>query len=493
MHQAVAPITHRGPLRRNVLIVLVAVILAAAVYEGGLLVVAALLILLAGAALVTNPVPAIAVAITLPIAIETDWPSSVHLLTFYNQISGTKVAPVELLVFVAVIAGLLDHGGVRVAVRRLGMLRPALMLLVVGLLVGAITGVSSGVTVFKVINDSRDSYEIFLVPIAVVCIVGYRVSLRTALAYVFGLTSLKCVVGVLAYVAHQSSPSGSSHLTYYLAPTNILTMFALLYLLAARMQRVPLPRWMWLSTLPLLASLTLSERRSFWLGLILGVLLLVVLLLGPLGRRLLVPGVAIIVLTFVLTLSGHVGNSFLSSNSSSTAGNGTSLSGRLLSLNSTTLAANPNDRYRTEEQRNVLADLAKAPITGLGLGNNYVQHYPESYEDITHLYVHFAALWWWMKGGIVALIGYVLLIVSLVVAGVRIFLGHPDRTVAAAGIAAAVGAAGFAFAELTATFAGPDIRSSIVIGGLIGLLAVGLRETNASTTPSRRFFMAPPQ
>jgi hypothetical protein len=475
-------------MRRSVLIALTTFVVAVAVYEGGLLVVAALIVLLAAAALLTKPVLAIAVAVTIPIAVEPDWPSSVHLQAFYNLIPGTKIAPVELLVFIAVIAGLLTLGGVRDAVGMLGMLRPALMLLVIGLLVGAITGISSGVGVTEVINDSRNAYEIFLVPIAVVCIVGHRVSLRTALTYVFGLTSLKCVAGVVAYVIHQSSPSGSSHLTYYLAPTNILTMFALLYLLSARMERVRLPRWMWLSALPLLVSLTLSERRSFWLGTMLGVVILVVLLVGPRGRRLLLPGIAIIALTFALTLSGHIGGSWLDSNSSATAGNGSSLSGRLLSINPTTLSANPNDRYRTEERRNVLADLAKAPITGLGLGDNYVQHYPESYEDISHLYVHFAALWWWMKGGIFGLIGYVVLIILLIAAGVRVFLGHPDRAVSAAGIAAAAGSAGFAFAELTATFAGPDIRSSIVLGGLIGLLAVGLRETDASAAPSRRFF-----
>ena len=391
---------------------------------------------------------------------------------------------------IAVIAGLIDLGGVREAIRMLGMLRPALMLLLIGLLVGAITGVSSGVGVKEVINDSRDAYEIFLVPIAVVCIVGRRLPLRTALVCVFGVTTVKCIVGVLAFVVHQSSPSGGSYLTFYLAPTNILTMFALLYLLSARMQRVRLPRWMWLSTLPLLASLTLSERRSFWLGTMLGVVILVVLLLGPRGRRLFIPGIAVIALTFALTLSGQIGGSWLGSDASATAGNGSSLSGRLLSINPTTLSANPNDRYRTEERRNVLADLATAPITGLGLGNNYVQRYPESYDDISHLYVHFAALWWWMKGGILGLIGYVLLIISLIVAGTRMFLGHPDRAVSAAGIAATAGSAGFAFAELTATFAGPDIRSSIVIGGLIGLLAVGLRETDATGSPSRRFFQS---
>jgi len=91
-------------------------------------------------------------------------------------------------------------------------------------------------------------------------------------------------------------------------------------------------------------------------------------------------------------------------------------------------------------------------------------------------YVHFTALWWWLKFGILGLAAYIAWTATLIATGLTVWRRHPDAIVRACGLGAGLGIVGLAIAELTGTFAGADPRSAIVIGALAGLLEAARRD-----------------
>ena len=84
---------------------------------------------------------------------------------------------------------------------------------------------------------------------------------------------------------------------------------------------------------------------------------------------------------------------------------------RAASLNPTSIEANAEDRYRLDERANVLAEIKRHPITGLGMGIPWAATAQtlslESGEGEGREYVHFAALWFWLKLGILGLCAYI--------------------------------------------------------------------------------------
>ena len=121
-------------------------------------------------------------------------------------------------------------------------------------------------------------------------------------------------------------------------------MVALLAIITAIVARLRPPLWMLLGTPLLIASLVLSYRRSFWIAAVLGVLLVVLLALSPVGRRLLVP-TALFVAAGIWLL-GSI--NFQSQNP---------LVKRAASLSPTSLTTNVEDRYRIDERANVWGEL----------------------------------------------------------------------------------------------------------------------------------------
>ena len=143
-------------------------------------------------------------------------------------------------------------------------------------------------------------------------------------------------------------------ITYKEPTSNWMMMIALLALFATVLARVRPPLWMLLGSPLLFASLLLSYRRSFWIAFVLAALLVLLLGLSPLGRRLLLPvalgiGVAI-------WLAGSV--QFQSQ---------LPVIKRVASLQPSRVEANVEDRYRLDERANVLAEIGRHPITGLGM------------------------------------------------------------------------------------------------------------------------------
>ena len=107
---------------------------------------------------------------------------------------------------------------------------------------------------------------------------------------------------------------------------------------------------------------------------------------------------------------------------------------RLTSLSPSKLAANPEDRYRIDERRNVVAELRDHPVAGLGMAQPWAARYPLSVEhEGGRFYVHFAVLWWWLKMGILGLVAYVGVMAAGVVLGLRIWRRATDEVIRAGG------------------------------------------------------------
>ena len=209
----------------------------------------------------------------------------------------------------------------------------------------------------------------------------------------------------------------------------------------------------------------LSYRRSFWIATVLGLLLVVLLALSPVGRRLLVPTALFVAVG--IWLLGSI--NFQASSP---------IVKRAASLSPSSLTTNVEDRYRLDERANVVAQLEKKPITGLGIlvpWEATARPLPIEHEDARE-YVHFAALWWWMKLGILGLIAYPLLLLSMGRLAWKVWRKATEAIVRAFGLASLCGIAGLLVAETTATFTGAELRFTVVLGGQIGLLALLARE-----------------
>lgn len=455
-----------------------ALVIAALSAKFGIAALALPLVVAAAIALLARPALAVAIAVSLVIIVEgsSSWGPSSLPSHVYDIVPGTKVAGHEVLLLLGTLAAVLERRARRLPILLPSPYGPAVGLLALGLLAGAWTGHEAGVGVNGLIVAGRNVVPVILVPFMVVQVVTDERRLRYALGLAAALCAFKAVAGLLAYVTGQTGFSdGGENLTYYEAPANIIMMFFTCFAAAAALTRVQLSRWVWLALPLVLASLALSLRRSFWIGTVLGLVLVLPIAVGS-GRRFAIPAMAAIGVAIYLAVSTG-GQLAAGSSGSDKSG---SLRDRLSSISVSKIESNPQDRYRIGERRNVVAALRESPVAGLGLGIPYRQRYPLSLSDITHEYVHFAALWWWMKLGILGLLAYVALLATTVFAAARVWLRHPDAVVRAAGLAAATGIVGLGVAETTGTFAGPDPRSSVVVGAIAGLVSVAWKQSSGA-------------
>jgi hypothetical protein len=432
----------------------------------------------AGAALlVAEPRAAVLAAVAAFVIPEGSELWGVPLATrFYEPIAG-PVGPVTLLWMLALVAVLLD------AVRRRELALPPASLAVpltlvaaafaFGMVNGALGGRADG---FALLGAPVSVLPIVVLPLLVVNVLRTPEQVRGAFGVGAALAVGKAALGLVVLQLGLTgwTEGGDPPLTYYEATPNWLTMALLLGVVAAALQRVPMPvwlRWGW----PLaLACLALSYRRSFWLAALLCVALVVVLATGPTLRRLIVPAVLVLGLGGVLAVRSDVGPTFSGP-----------LAERAASINPSAVRRNEQDRYRLAERRNVVDELRRRPVAGLGFGVGWRGTSPLPFEyDFGRLYVHFAPLWWWLRGGLLGVVAYAWLLVAGAVSGVLVFRRHPDRAVGIGALALGVGLVGYLVADLAGTIAGPDQRGSLLLGTVVGMLAAARRTVPARPGPT---------
>jgi hypothetical protein len=382
-----------------------------------------------------------------------------HLYTHvYRQLT-----PIDLLVTLTVISVGLDLVVRKRALARLP--RPlvfASCLLALGMIGGAATGHAAGLGLRSVLLGEDVLAYLLLIPLAVANLDIGLERIRALLLGAVGLAAIKAVLGLIEVVGHKGTPiEGVSTLTYYEPTANWLMLIALLGIVVALVARMRPPLWILACAPLLLASLLLSYRRSFWIAVVLGLLLVVMLGLSPTGRRLLVPVTLMLVVAVWLLGSVHLQDSQAP------------IVRRVASLNPSKLEQNAEDRYRLDERANVLATIRAHPVSGLGMLVPWtastkplsVEH-PEA-----RLYVHFALLWFWLRLGILGALAYLSIMVATALLAWRVWRARSEPLFKAFGLASLCGIAGLVTIESTATFTGIDPRFTVVLAVQIGLLA----------------------
>lgn len=420
------------------------------------------LLLVLVAILLMRPLLCVCLAVGLAILCEN---VSFGLFTFQAHLYDAlykRLTPLDGLVLLAAVAVALDILRHRRPLRFPRELRVTDGILVLGMISGIVVGKSGGAGLKSVVLAENVIFYMLLLPLAIANLRVEPSRLRLVLGGAFALAVVKALLGLAELAAHKGiAIEGSASITYYEPTANWVVMIALLGIVAAVLARLRPPLWMVLSMPLLIASLVLSYRRSFWIATVLSLLMVVLLALSPVGRRLLVP-TALFVAAGIWLL-GSI--NFQSSSP---------IIKRAASLAPSSLTASVEDRYRLDERANVLAQLEKKPISGLGIlvpWEATTRPLPIEHEDVRE-YVHFAALWWWMKLGILGLLVYPLLLLSMARLAWRVWRNATDSLVRAFGLASLCSVPGLLAAETTATFTGAELRFTIVLAAQIGLLAL---------------------
>jgi O-antigen ligase len=410
----------------------------------------------------TRPLLAVSIAVVVPILFEG---ASFGLLTFMSHVYDPfykRITPVDVLVLIAVAAVAIDMLRDRRALRYPRELRLPHILLALGMLSGIAIGKTGGSGLKSLVLAENLLAYLLILPVAIANLNIDRARLRLLIGGAFALALFKAFVGVVEIGTHKGvSIEGSANLTYYEPTANWVVMLALLGIVAAVLARLRPPLWMLLGSPLLIISLVLSYRRSFWIAAVIGLLLVLLLALSPVGRRLLVP-TALFVAAGIWLL-GSI--NFQSQNP---------IVKRAASLSPTSLSSNVEDRYRIDERANVVAMLEEKPITGLGIlvpWQAVARPLPIEHEQARE-YVHFAALWFWMKMGILGLLAYFALIIATARLAWRVWREQTEPIVRAFGLASLCGIAGLLVAETTATFTAAELRFTIVLAAQIGVLAL---------------------
>lgn len=425
--------------------------------------------------LLYRPVASVALVVGLTILCEGE---SFGVLTFTSTLYQTlykNLSILDGLVVLAIVAVAFDAIRHR---RPLWLPRPLLLPLTVlalamvsGILVGRAAGASLRFIVF---SEDILGY-LLLLPIAVANLNIDRRQAMLLLKGAMALAILKAVLGLIEIFSGQGTAiEGSSTLTYYEPAANWLIMIAALGLFAAVLARERPPLWMALGSPLLIASLVLSYRRSFWIASVLGLLLVLMLGTTPAGRRMLVPASLFVVVA--IWLLGSI--SFQSQ---------LPIAKRVASLNPSSLEANAEDRYRLDERANVLAEIDAHPITGLGMTipwNTTVRSLSLEHPGGRD-YVHFAALWFWLKLGILGFIAYVGMIAASVVLAWQAWRRSHEPMLRAFALASLCGIAGLVVMDTTASFTGVDARFTVLFAAQVGLLALIARTGRLPSSEAR--------
>jgi O-antigen ligase len=433
------------------------------------------LLLVLVAILALRPITAVALVVGLTVLCEAnfglvEFPAKLYALGYKD------ISAVDGLVALAVAAVCVDairHG------RRLRVPRPLIVpcvILALAMVVGVVVGRNSGTSLRFAVSSEHVLFYLLLLPIAVASLQLDRRQVTLVLGCLFALAAFKSVLGLIEVAGHYGSnvvEAGTETLSYYEPTANWLTMIGSLTVFAALVARAKLPVWVLLGSPLLVACLILSYRRSFWIGAVLGLALVLLLGTSPVGRRLLVPGALGLAIAVWLLGSIHFQDQV-------------PLVKRVASLNPSKLEASAEDRYRNNERANVIAEIKAHPITGLGVGVPWqatAQTLSVEYEAEGRQYVHFAVLWFWLKLGILGLLAYVGMMIGSMWIAFQAWRRSSEPLLRAFGLASLCGMVGLVAIDSTASFTGVEPRFTILFATQVGLLAIIARTAAPAPAP----------
>jgi hypothetical protein len=416
------------------------------------------------AILLARPVAAVTLVVVLVVVCEGP---TFGILTFtakFYEVVYKDISLVDVLVALAVASVGLDLIRHR---RRLRVPRPLvvpLVTLALGMVTGVIVGHAAGASLrFAVASEHVLGY-LLLLPIAVCNLDLDRRRVTRLLGGALALATVKAVLGLIEVAGHLgTSIEGVATLTYYEPTANWVIMIAMLAVFAMVLARAKPPLWALLVSPLLVACLLLSYRRSFWIGAVLGLLLVLMLGTSPVGRRLLIPaglGVAAAIwLLGSINFQAQI-----------------PIVKRAATLTPSKLEANAEDRYRLNERANVLAEIRAHPIAGLGVTIPWAATAQtlslESEGVLGRQYVHFAALWFWLRLGVLGLCAYVGVLLASMWIAWRAWRASSEPLLRAFALASLCGMVGLLVMDTTASFTGVDGRFTALFATQVGLLAL---------------------
>lgn len=385
---------------------------------------------------------------------------------FYDQVFSSFTTP-DVLIFFGLGGVLLRFVAQDLRPRLPEPLTVPLIVLGFAVVAGVATAYSTGsVPLPELFHRSMQIGHLILIPLLAVNVLRDPRALKV---FALGLAALACVKGATGLYSSLGGFGGGveDEVASFLNPfPNLLMLTFGLGVIAALVRKVEIPAWMYGGMPIALLALLLSYRRSFWIAAILAIVLVVIIASRRRGRAVFAIGAVALVLAFVAanSVAGP-------SDSTSTS----PLAERAQTLTPTGIGSNRGDRYRNDERQNVVENIKQHPVTGVGLGVGWEVHKPLA-EAHDRRYVHFAFLWYWLALGVLGAIAYLLLFASSLWTSRQIWNRHPDPIVQVCAIALFGGLVGLAVVELTATFAGIEPRSTILLGALLGWLAAAWQE-----------------
>jgi O-antigen ligase len=419
------------------------------------------LFLVGAVLLVRWPLASVALAVAAPIVCEGPTFGIPAMTKLYNPVF-KQLTALDVLVGFAVLAVALDLLRRRRQPHLPAALGFPLLLAALAMAAGiAVTQADGGGLRDTVFSMHVLAYLLAL-PIAIVSLDLERDRLALLLKGLVALALLKAGMGLIVMATGGSvEVDDGSHLTYYEPTANWLMLLALLGTVAAIAGGMPKERWMAVAVPLLTAALLLSYRRSFWIAAVLGLLLVLLLGTSRRGRRVLAP--ALVLVAAAIWLIGSI--QFQAQ---------TPLATRVQSLTPSKLESNAEDRYRLDERINVIAEIERHPVSGIGFQQGWrASERPLPVEHVDgRRYVHFALLWWWMKLGILGAIAFVSLVFAALLLSWRTWRVNREPIFHCFGLASLCGIAGLVAVETTASFTGVDARFTAVFAAQLGLLAV---------------------
>ena len=383
---------------------------------------------------------------------------------WYDEVAG-GLQLTDLLLGLLLVGVVVDGVRRRAGFPRLGVLAYPLALLAAGAAAGTLAGwVNPARNVDAFFDSLRILGYLVVVPFATAHVLARDPDRRMRLAagVVAALVGIKATVGLAAWVAGQGREFGETRLVFYEPAMNFLLVALLLGVVAAWLSRLAVPRWLLLSTPVAVATLVLSFRRSFWIAAVLGLVIVLVVATGRRGRPWVILLTALLGVAVWLSLVG--GGATTTTNP---------VVERARSLSPTELTGNTDDRYRLDEQKNVIEELRRHPLTGLGLGVPWSARHPLSVENEGgRHYTHVTPLWFWLKLGPLGLAAYAWLTAAVIATGLAVWRRQQDRLLRVTGLAVAAAWVGLVVAELTGGFTGINRRITLIEAAMIGWLAV---------------------
>lgn len=427
------------------------------------------LMLVGAVLLVRRPLAAVVLAVAAPIVCEGPTFDIPVMTKLYDPVF-KQLTALDMLVALAVLAVALDMLSRRRQPHLPAALGFPLLLAALAMAAGLAVTQGEGGGLRDALFSMHVLAYLLLLPIAIVNLDLERDRLALLLKGAVALALLKAAMGLIVMASGGSvALDGGSHLTYYEPTANWLILLALLGTVAAIAGAMPKERWMAVGVPLLTAALLLSYRRSFWVAAVLGLLLVLLLGTSRRGRRLLMP--AAVLVAAAIWVIGSI--QFQAQ---------TPLATRVQSLAPSKLETNAQDRYRLDERANVIAEIGRHPVSGIGLRGQWAaSERPLPVEHLDgRLYVHFSLLWWWMKLGILGAVAFVSLMAAALLLSWRTWRANREPLFRCFGLASLCGLAGLVAVETTASFTGVDARFTVVFAAQLGLLAVLQRGVTSS-------------